>query len=60
MTQRSHRAYAAGALLFVALFAAALRYPALPAVPLFGAFAVVAILYGASFLRGATGEDEEQ
>jgi len=60
MSPVTHRAYAAAALAFVALFAACLRYPVLPTVPFLGAFAVLAILYGASFVRGATGEDEER
>ncbi|HEY8297049.1 MAG TPA: hypothetical protein VIG32_03395 [Candidatus Baltobacteraceae bacterium] len=53
-----HRRYAAASLIFALAFAAGVALPAVPAVPLLAVYTVVAILYLASFVRGATGEDE--
>lgn len=58
MTPRSHRRYALVMLVFAVAFALGYFVRALPAVIVMGVFAVVAILYAASFVRGASGEDE--
>ncbi len=58
MTASTHRGYAGVSLAFVVLFAATLVFPQIPAVPLLAAYAVVAIFYLSSFVRGASGEDE--
>jgi uncharacterized membrane protein len=58
MTSRSHARFAALSGAFALLFAVAALYPRLPAVPLLAIYAVLIILYGASFVRGAAGEDE--
>ena len=53
-----HRRYA---LVFAALAlvaGAAIFVPAIPLVPLAAILALAAIFYGATFLRGASGEDE--
>ncbi|MBV8245595.1 MAG: hypothetical protein JOZ38_06720 [Candidatus Eremiobacteraeota bacterium] len=57
MTSASHRRFAVFSLVFLLLFAAAWLKPGLPATPLLAVYAVAAILYGSSFLRGATEED---
>ncbi|MHB1549904.1 MAG: hypothetical protein ACYDG0_10180 [Vulcanimicrobiaceae bacterium] len=58
MTPRSHRRYAYASAIFALYFIASAFRPSLPAVPALAVFAVVAILYASSFVRGATGEDE--
>lgn len=58
MERRTHQAYALAWLGFAGLFAAGLVWSNLPAVPILAVFAVLAILYCASFVRGASGEDE--
>ncbi|HEY8313338.1 MAG TPA: hypothetical protein VIG51_04110 [Candidatus Baltobacteraceae bacterium] len=58
MTARTHRTYAVVNLAFAAVFFAAIPLHAIPVVPLLAVFTVIAILYLASFVRGATGEDE--
>ena len=58
MTPGAHRRYAAAFAGFAALFAAGIVWRAVPAVPALAVFCVVAILYGATFIRGAIGEDE--
>lgn len=59
MTRRSHLRFAAVSALFVLLFVAAGLLPAIPAaVPLLALYTVLIVLYGASFVRGASGEDE--
>ena len=58
MTPAIHRRYALASLVFTMLFIAGAVWPRVPAVPLLAVYAVIAILYLASFVRGATGEDE--
>jgi hypothetical protein len=58
MTPRSHGRFAAVSVAFAVLFVAAGLYPRVPAVPLLAVYTVLIILYGASFVRGAVGEDE--
>lgn len=55
MTRASHMRFGAACLLFAGAFAVAARVPALT-VPLWGAFITIAVLYGASFVRGYGGE----
>jgi hypothetical protein len=43
---------------FVVLFVVGALYPRVPAVPLLAIYTVLFVLYGASFVRGASGEDE--
>lgn len=54
-----HRRYAVLGAAFAALFLASVWVPLIPAVPLLAIFTVIAILYGSTFLRGASGEDED-
>ena len=58
MSRGTHRSYALAALVFAGLFAAGLFQSGIPAVPILALFTVVGILYGSSFVRGASGEDE--
>lgn len=58
MGSGEHRGYAVAGLGFAALFAAGLMWSAVPTIPILAVFTVAAILYGASFVRGASGEDE--
>ena len=58
MTRRSHVQFAATSAAFAVLFFVGALYPRLPAVPLLGIYTVLIVLYGASFVRGAAGEDE--
>ena len=58
MSPRTHRAYAATGLGFAVLFTVGIVWGAVPAVPILAIFAVIAILYASSFVRGASGEDE--
>lgn len=58
MSSRTHRAYAAAGLGFAVLFAAGIFRREVPTVPILAAYTVIAVLYGASFIRGASGEDE--
>jgi hypothetical protein len=57
MTSQIHIRYAVVSLLFGAAFVAALFIPAIPAVPVLGAFAVLFIFYFSTFLRGFSDED---
>lgn len=57
MGPASHRGYGLAFAALAAAFMAALMWPPMT-LPVFAVFAVVAILYGATFLRGASGEDE--
>ncbi|MFN2461608.1 MAG: hypothetical protein ABR591_13130 [Candidatus Velthaea sp.] len=57
MTARSHRRFALVSLFAVGAFGVALRWNAL-AVPLLAVYILAAVLYGASFARGFSGEDE--
>jgi hypothetical protein len=57
MTARSHRSYALVSLPFIGFFVAALVVPNVPAVPLLGLYALVAIFYFTSFLRGFSDEE---
>lgn len=58
MSPQSHRRFAAASAIFAAVFLAAAAVPRLPAVPLLAVYVVFIVLYGASFVRGAAGEDE--
>ena len=58
MTASSHARYALVFAGFTALFAAAAFLPGFPTLPALAVFAVVALVYATSFLRGASGEDE--
>jgi len=57
MSHAAHRGYALTFAGFAAVLLAAPAWPAI-AVPALAVLAVAAILYGATFLRGASGEDE--
>ena len=57
MTAATYRRYAAISAAFAAAFLASFWVRAI-AVPALALYAVVAILFGSSFLRGAAGEDE--
>jgi hypothetical protein len=54
----SHRRFATASLAFVAAFALLGAFPILPLFPVFAAYVILAVLYIASFARGAQGEDE--
>ncbi len=58
MTPHSHARFAAVSAAFAVLFVIAGLYPRLPAVPPLAIYTVLIVLYGASFVRGAAGEDE--
>jgi hypothetical protein len=58
MTPRSHARFAIASVAFFALFVVGALYPSFPSVPLLAIYTVFIVLYGASFVRGATGEDE--
>lgn len=58
MTRRSHAQFAATSAAFAVLFVVGALYPRLPTVPLLAIYTVLIVLYGASFVRGAAGEDE--
>jgi len=58
MSARSHRRFALLSGMFTLLFLAGRLWARLPTLPLLAIYTVFAILYGASFVRGATGEDE--
>ncbi len=58
MTARSHRRFALVSGFFALVFVAGIFWETVPTLPLFALFTVLAILYAASFVRGATGEDE--
>lgn len=53
-----HRQFAAGSAAAAVIFFGATVLPAIPVVPLLALYTVAAILYFASFVRGASGEDE--
>jgi hypothetical protein len=57
MGPAAHRGYGLAFAALAAVLMLALMWPAM-ALPALAVFAVVAILYGATFLRGASGEDE--
>jgi len=57
MSAAAYRAYAAVSAVFAAVFLASFRWRSV-AVPALAIYAVVAILFVSSFLRGAIGEDE--
>jgi hypothetical protein len=57
LTNRSHRRFAALSALFAGGFLAALRWPLLD-VPLLAVYTLLLVLYGSSFARGFSGEDE--
>ena len=57
MTPVLHIRYALVSLLFAAAFAAALFIPAIPGVPVLGAFAVLFIFYFSTFFRGFSDEE---
>jgi len=54
----AHRRWAIVGFAFTLVFAVAALVPAVPSIPVFAAFTVTAILYAASFARGATEEEE--
>ncbi len=58
MDAAAHSRYALAFSGFTTLFIAALFLPGFPVTPLLAVLAFVAIFYGATFLRGASGEDE--
>lgn len=58
MSARSHCRFALLSGSFTLLFLAGSIWSGLPTLPLLAVYTVLAILYGASFVRGATGEDE--
>ncbi len=57
MTSRSHARFAYLSMAFAAFFAAGTLWPALPSVPILGAFALAATLYLSSFARGFADDD---
>jgi len=58
MTRVSHLRFAQISSAFAVLFALCVFIPKLPAVAVLAAYAVLLILYAATFVRGAAGEDE--
>ncbi|MDQ6932231.1 MAG: hypothetical protein M3160_03540 [Candidatus Eremiobacteraeota bacterium] len=58
MSAHSHCRFALLSASFTLVFLAGNVWARLPTLPLLGLYTVLAILYGASFVRGATGEDE--
>ena len=58
MSARSHFRFAALSASFTLLFLLGNRWARLPTLPLLAVYTVLALLYAASFVRGATGEDE--
>jgi len=58
MTGTSHARYALVFSAFTALFAAAPFLHGFPLIPALAILALTALIYGTSFLRGASGEDE--
>lgn len=58
LTARGHRRFALASGIFALVFIVDRLTWNVVAVPLLALYAVLAILYGASFVRGATGEDE--
>lgn len=56
MTPRSHRRFALLSGAFVVAFLVAARVPALPAIPLLGAYVLALVLYASSFARGFSGD----
>lgn len=58
MTPATHAWYALAFAGFTAAFAAALFVRGFPVMPALGALALTGLIYGTSFLRGASGEDE--
>ncbi len=58
MSARSHCRFALLSATFTMVFLLGNVWARLPTLPLLAIYTVFAILYGASFVRGATGEDE--
>jgi hypothetical protein len=58
MTARGHLRFAIASAIIALLFLIGTLFFNVITVPLLALYAVLAILYGASFVRGATGEDE--
>lgn len=58
MTRVSHLRFAQISSAFAIAFTLCAFIPKLPAVAVLAAYSVLLILYAASFVRGATGEDE--
>jgi hypothetical protein len=58
MTPASHRRFAQVSLGFAALFAIGTLTPKIPAIPVLAMYTLILILYAATFVRGATGEDD--
>lgn len=57
MTMRTHRRYALAAIVLAALLVASWFVAAIPPIAVLGVVVLVAVLYGSSFLRGASGDD---
>lgn len=57
LTPRSHRRFAALSAVFAGGFLAALRWPVID-VPLLAIYTLLLVLYGSSFARGFSGEDD--
>jgi hypothetical protein len=58
MTRTSHVRFGLVSLAFAGAFAIVMLVHAPAAVPVLAVYTVLLLLYGSSFLRGATGEDE--
>ncbi|HEV2262169.1 MAG TPA: hypothetical protein VGR69_07795 [Candidatus Rubrimentiphilum sp.] len=58
MDTRAHARYAYAFVLLAAALGAAILWPVVPAIPIVAIFVLIAIFYGATFVRGAAGEDE--
>jgi hypothetical protein len=58
MTPTSHRRFAQASLGFAAFFAISTLTPKIPAIPVLAMYTLILILYAATFVRGATGEDD--
>jgi hypothetical protein len=58
MTRASHLRFAQISSAFAIAFTLCVFIPKLPAVAFLAAYSVLLILYAATFVRGATGEDE--
>lgn len=58
MDTKGHARYGYAFVLLAAALGAAILWPVVPAIPILAIFVLIAIFYGATFVRGAAGEDE--
>jgi hypothetical protein len=57
-TREGHLRFTLASAAFVAAFTVCAFMPKVPPVPILAVYTVLLILYAATFVRGATGEDE--